>query len=358
MWLGLLIFSAGPLIASIFAVSGGFRYTLFYLPLVLSATFVFGKCSLEWFVRLVKGILLAYAYASLLAAAVVPSWALQDYQVGLIASLPVRLFGITAHPNILGPLMVTYLLLDSREKDAKIGRAINLLVVVAALLLSQSKTAWLGGAAGLATVAAYRLWSRSARQRRRLLVAAAMAGIAVAAAVGPLFSGNPTGSFYADTDGSRILDTIIGRTAVWKITLGTWQASPLFGYGPNLWNLEYRLRQRSLFMWAGQAHNQFIQSLGEAGVIGLLGLLVYCAVLIWHSVKVARLSSGVSLGLIVLLMARTLTEVPLRNYGFDESFLLHYVVFMFLLLAFREQMFRGGSDDDANLGRMHVPQPA
>ncbi|WP_406811570.1 O-antigen ligase family protein, partial [Klebsiella aerogenes] len=59
--------------------------------------------------------------------------------------------------------------------------------------------------------------------------------------------------------------TLSGRVSIWFEVIKDWQNNPIFGYGPDYLDVEHRLRLGMLF--AFHAHNQFIQTLGQSGLV-------------------------------------------------------------------------------------------
>ena len=65
----------------------------------------------------------------------------------------------------------------------------------------------------------------------------------------------------------------------------------------------------------GQAHNQFIQTLGEAGLAGLALLLAFLLILLRASLRQFHASGGITFALLVVVLSRCVTESPLRVDG-------------------------------------------
>ena len=122
------------------------------------------------------------------------------------------------------------------------------------------------------------------------------------------------------------IGTLNGRFQIWDVTLQAWRENVLFGYGPDIWSPERRFRLNMFNV--GQAHNQFVQTLGEAGLAGLLLLVVYLITLLSIALRRFVASRGLILSLLVLLLARCVTESPLRSEG-----LLSWATFLHLLLV-------------------------
>jgi O-antigen ligase len=128
-----------------------------------------------------------------------------------------------------------------------------------------------------------------------------------------------------------------GRTYVWDATIEVWEESRIFGYGPTLWSEEFRARYGEFFAFAGQAHNQFIQSLGESGLVGLGALVVYFLTMLVVAMKTSERTAGLSLACFSLIAVRLLTEAALRTYRVDAAFMLHVFLLYVLVVAWAER---------------------
>jgi O-antigen ligase len=131
--------------------------------------------------------------------------------------------------------------------------------------------------------------------------------------------------FLESRAGDQLL-TLTGRNVLWAIAIEEWSRNPLFGYGPSMWDPEYR-RSIGLF-FAFSAHNQFMQSLGAAGAMGLIGLLIYLCALAIYALRATNASRGLSLALLVVVLLRCLSEAPLStNTLFNGDLLTHLLLF-------------------------------
>ncbi|GIV00133.1 MAG: hypothetical protein KatS3mg014_1748 [Actinomycetota bacterium] len=132
--------------------------------------------------------------------------------------------------------------------------------------------------------------------------------------------------------------TLTGRTEIWRATLDVWRENPLFGYGPRLWDVDMSFRFLPTLGWApAQAHNQVVQTLGEAGLIGLAGLAVYVVVLLRWGVRLRSRSNGSSLLLVMVLLFRSLADRWYSAGATDGNLFVHFVVFAALLLWVRSR---------------------
>jgi O-antigen ligase len=285
----------------------------------------------QWLLRRLRVLFRLYVVGSLTAALLVPSWALEsDYADSFLPGVHVRLHGLAPHANLLAPILVLGLITDrwdgSAGRSSRVWRAAG----IVALLLTQSKTTLLAAAA----VIGVELFRRSRGQDRGQRLAADATILGLAVLVGWFVWLGIGLAEAAPASAVRSLHTLQARSDVWDVTLGLWQQNPLFGYGPQLWGTDMRLDYLPQLGWAPpHAHNQLVQTLGEAGLMGALGLTVYVAALVGAGWRMAGITNGVSLGVVVLMLVRSLTECPIARAGGD--LLLPFAAYIILLTALR-----------------------
>jgi exopolysaccharide production protein ExoQ len=268
-----------------------------------------------WLITQLKRIAGIWVIGSAVTAVIAP-----EYTVGSTDSLigiGVRVHGLANHPNGLAPIMLLYLMLEKAQPSRPLIRWTVGSTAFGLLVLAQSKTSW---AAALAVAAIF--WA--ARSRRgvaaRLLVLA-LVGITFVGAV--VFSDAAEDLEIVEQRQVDSLRTLTGRTALWQYGLESWRESPMFGAGPNLYT---DFADRTGQSWAGQAHNQYVQTLGRHGLVGLAGLLIYVVVLLRYGLRHARATGYVSLALVSLLLLRTMTEANFEGMAFEEFAVLALLV--------------------------------
>jgi O-antigen ligase len=306
-----------------------FSYKVFYVPIVLGAAYTLGDFRERVIAAHVKAILFLVAAVSLLLAAVAPQHALLgDYQ-GLIPGVHFRLYGLSTHPNTLGPAALLLIVFELYFPSPRLARYTLLACGALVFILAQSKTAWVA-AVGLYVfgLIPYRIVQTPGLNAKVVfLTANVIAAVTVLLIVTALY---PTEGL----SNTESLTTLTGRTEIWRITLEEFKHYPVFGYGPQLWGLEYRLQEGWLV--AGQAHNQFIQTLGESGSVGLLLLLGYLAVLFGYAIRYLRESRGLVLVLLILICFRCFSESPLRvSVLLEWAFVEHLLLVVFAARATR-----------------------
>lgn len=278
--------------------------------------------------RTLRWLLVLPLAGSLVAMVVAPqSVLLNDYQ-SFIPGLTSRLFGLSEHANGLGLLAVVAIALECSTLVRARPSILMLLLQLTVLVLSQSKTAWVSLFVVLPLVRWHWLATGGqsadpwARQVRLLLL---VIGAAVAVAVVVALAASSTG-VQRTLEANKVY-TLTGRVGLWQMTLSEFYNAPFLGYGPSIWDVQYRVERGLLF--AGQAHNQFIQILGQAGALGMISMLAYLGLLGWMSVRARTADHGLTMALFVLLMIRCLTESPLRMSGIMSwDSLLHLLVIL------------------------------
>lgn len=335
----LVYFAFCGLLNSIAGTQPAFVHWMFYPVLIIGAAYYSRSLETDFLVKHAKLILITLIYCSLIAALLFPKFAFETGYKGLIPGLSIRLFGLTGHPNTLGPVALLFLVLEYFRPSHGLLRHVHRAAAICVFVMAQSKTAYVTFFIVMCILWLYRV-STIVTQKKRVnfrlgFLAAAFIGVAtigIGFLVLSMFNvkiyGNPFS--YLDAQELKYLTTLTGRTMIWDITLKEWEQNPLFGYGPTIWYPDYRAKY-GLFV-VGQAHNQFIQSLGEAGAFGLIGFLIYLFFLLKFAFATAAYSRGVSLALLAIPLLRTWTETPFRNFVINDwAFFTHLIVFCLLI---------------------------
>lgn len=313
-WLifALMTYYAAGVASGLLGVVPALPRTYWQTPLVMIAVVAHGGVSLNWllaFGRLVLRIIVGF---SLAAAIALPSLAFNLEESRTVLGVH-RLQGIIGHPNGLAFLAAAGVLFEMRRPGGI--RRLWLAATLATVIFAQSRTASIALALGVLLIA------RRGGPLLRVAAGGAAGCLAFLEIVAPITAGRVVGSL-----GQGDVGTLNGRTEVWDAALHGYQLNPLFGYGPTLLNAEYRAQYLGDFDAAAQAHNQFIQSLGETGLIGLCALIVLLSTLSMYAVRGRRSADGLGIGLLVLLVAQCVTETPLRPSVVSISLVLTVAV--------------------------------
>ena len=326
----LLLFYVGTMgVQGVLSEHVGFSYKELYLPVILLTVYYQPVRDLRLILGTAKLVVLALMLASLLAIAVRPDFVLHRPEAGVIPGIDWRLFGLTPHANTIGPVALLGLILELYSPYRRNwARLLNLAAAAAVFVLAQSRTAWVAALLiGMVvhvplSIMPKRGFADDPRGFSRAVwtLIGCIAVLIVAACGMTAFGG--TEYLQRKTD----LGTLNGRFQIWDITLEAWRENMLFGYGPEIWGAERRLRFNMLHV--GQAHNQFVQTLGEAGLAGLAMLVVYLLALLTAAWRRFVASRGLVLALLLLVLARCVTEAPMRSEG-----LLSWATFLHVLLV-------------------------
>lgn len=308
-----------------------FNHKSLYLPIVLGALISLPKMDFSRLVGHLKLILAAVMLMNLVAAVAFPDFALLRPYSGELPGIDFRLYGVTAHANTLGPITLLLLLLELYFPSRALFHWPVLALALTNLLLAQSKTAWLTAFAVL--IIAYLPYRFMAYQTRAdghasaikliLVLIASLVGVALVLV-----------NMDVDRMFSDDVLSLTGRTSIWATTIAEFVRHPLFGYGPDLWGVEYRMQAGKLY--AGQAHNQFLQTLGESGLVGLLLLLAYLGILLRLALHSFMASRGFSLAVYTLILVRCITEAPLGGVVNDWAFFTHATLLIVLVSYTRQ----------------------
>ena len=327
----LLLFYVGTvLIQSVASQEPGFSYKEAYVPLLLAAIYYQRVPDLARVASGAKWVVLLLGAGSLLAAIVRPDFVLHRPEAGLIPGIDWRLYGLTPHANTIGPIALLAILLELQwPSRLTLVRTLHLGTALTVLILAQSKTVWVAAVAILVLVhvpLAIRPRSPAAASRadfRRAVwtIVACIVAVVVLASLS-LFADSLEPASTREVD----LSSLSGRLPIWDITLSAWRENVLFGYGPEIWGVRRRA-QFNLFH-VGQAHNQVVQTLGEAGAFGLALLVLYLGTLLVVALRRFTASRGIVLALLLLVLARCVTEAPMRSEG-----ILSWATFMQVLLV-------------------------
>jgi O-antigen ligase len=263
----------------------------------------------------------------------------ESYTQGLLPGVP-RLGGLAPHPVAMGMFAQTALiLLWARPYGRRWVNVCAWMVGLGVLFFAQSKTSWIAFVLCAIAMTAMRhgpsAWRRLSDPREGafgivLCLAVMLMGVATLALV--LFTNASDGvSSFLDSDQGAQLMTLTGRDQIWAIAWEEWSANKWFGYGPGLFDDDYRLAIHMPNATSG--HNQFMDTIARAGTVGAAVLVVYAAVLLVLSLRYARRTGGLSLALFIGLAMRSISEVPLSLFGYGIEFLAHLLLLVTLAAA-------------------------
>ena len=303
---GIWAMALALVIANVYSPSpGSVRYE-FYFAVALTAVMlgVPDRVTLTvWARRTLRVVVLV----SLGAAVVAPAWAFigegtQGYD-RTIFGVP-RLTGLSPHPNVLSAIAVAALLVEVGFRHGpRWAQVCAGLAAVACVLLTQSNTGYIAAAVGVLAVLAVRHAGG-----RRILVAGAIALLGV-------YVFWPQAIIPASLRSSDYVNSVSGRTTIWRLSLDEWRRHPLTGYGPSIYSPSYLSSHFPSNLQATNGHNQVIQTLADSGLLGAGGLALVIAATVLCAWRARRVDGGLSLALAAAFCTFGLTETPLRVVG-------------------------------------------
>lgn len=324
------------ILPSLFGTAPGFNHQLFYALPIFIAVFSYAQSHSENIINSTRNIILIFLLASLTFLVINPNLVAEtNYRAGLITQMTLRFYGFATHPNTLAPLCLV-LICCVRIIPFK-RRGLNYFswaISGSALFLTQSKTSFF-----LIALVIFYFWIFDSKEkisahgshyyRQWFLKITTTITFAIASVLVMILYSSLAGSSLGDRVATIIDDnqfnTLTGRTQIWIATLNAVLDSPLFGYGPKLWGVEFRNNTGLHF---AHAHNQYLQTLGAAGVVGLISLIAYLGTFGLFAWRSNRGTRGVSIGLFLFIVLRGITEVPLK---IDNPFQTEFLTQMFLL---------------------------
>jgi O-antigen ligase len=322
---GALLFGASGVTAAIFgAVPVATRAVLLF-PLVALAVWRsrLSTETVQHHLRILTGV---FVWGSLILAVVAPQRAFFAGQGRSFFGGLQQLSGFTFHPNYLGFVAAFGLVLAVAGWRHRFSR-LHTMACVLTLLLTQSRTSYL--AAVLAVVVL--LTSRQQKgQALKALGVAAWAGLVVAATILIVNIGLQTSILAALTTSD--ITTLNGRDRIWGAALDAFKQNPQFGYGWTVFSPEYRNNILGAgFATAGQAHNQFLQTLAERGAVGAATLITYLLLMVRAARRARAEVSPLNWAALAVLLPGLLTEAPLQaTYMANTGVVVHVGVLALL----------------------------
>lgn len=331
LWLSFLAFYvASYWVGAAFATSRDIQLAWIYSPIAFTALALLAQTGWNKFTLLkLEWVLIGLLAASLLGAALLPGMTVERGYKSWIPGFSFRLYGFSEHANSLGMIAALAVIFQLSPFVRTKPNWVFLAIAVTALLFTQSKTAWVIAAVGAFLVRSEDIRSKTLNNHAgQLSFFLVLIGCVVAALAA-------TGLMVVSNNGmlDRLLNfeeavTFTGRTSIWQVSWDEFVNNPLFGYGPAIWDLTYRYEKN--IMAAGQAHNQFFQTAGQAGLLGLLSLFWYLYLMGRNCTSDWRRTSGLASVALVSLLIRCFTESPMRLGGLSgmDAF-VHMLAFIF-----------------------------
>lgn len=264
-----------------------------------------------------RNAIILFCLASVLLIFIQPGKVLDtSYVQGYLPGVP-RFAGLAPHAITLGICsgVAMWCLLAYPLQSSKLNKLAWVLCAVT-LFLTQAKAVWFSFILGTPAILIHRYgWPR--------MSVAGIGGTKVVTALVPigvilglvfalcylLFGAgiDRFNDFVGSKEGAQLM-SLTGRDRIWAVAVQEWQASPVFGYGLSLFDFDYR-KQINMPQAIG-AHSQFYDTIGRSGSVGLLGLAIYYLSITVLAFKYFRASRGLSVALLIAILVRSVSEVP------------------------------------------------
>ena len=323
---------------SLFGTHPGFKPGLLYPALVLVFLAIDDRWQIDSVLSISRNLLFWALLVGLILLPIKPGLVLEQNVTGYIPFVHFRFWGVASHANAIGSVAVTFLLIRYL-KPFRISwlNWFSIFAAVGTLILSQSKTSILGGLVAYVVILMYQLFQAYHYKRSllqwsiidvaKLVVCIALIGIPILLSI---FGVDPSHSLNSKF--AQSVETLSGRTQIWEVAINEWKSSPIFGYGPSIFDEEYRMRMGMNFLY--HAHNQFIQTLAESGAVGAFGLIIFLTKCAAESIKAAKATKGASIAILVFILVRCLTEVPLRSGAMLSGEYILLLLWVAILMAY------------------------
>lgn len=212
---------------------------------------------------------------------------------------------------MLLPLTLSYLIAGRVSYTGKIFLGYAWLVMAAGLVTTVSRAGWFSAAVGIVATVFVLL------HNRRFWLPATLAIIALVFAGLILYSQSYSAKKRVQENRISVSDEN-RRIFYWRGAIRIWESSPLFGYGSGHYDYRYRQVREAHNCTQGRpgwAHNDYLNTLADYGLAGLLiilstlGTIAYSIVKSWRHLKrsdptkatnKSALALGFSTGLIAL----------------------------------------------------------
>jgi O-antigen ligase len=318
LWVFLMFYIISSVIVSnIFSEQPIFRIKDFYFFVTAASILLLAPHADERFWDGLRLALLVPTAGSLIAYLISPDFAaLGDYSAA-VPGISIRLYGLADHANSIGFVALGAAYIEFvRGKTNKNLNILALCIHLTVLVLSQSKTAWIAATMIMAISSAYFAINRAqvkSQKWQATIVVQITAILILTFSIIAIFIVATSSSVEVKINNANLY-SLTGRSEIWKITLEEFYKNPWTGYGPDIWNESFRVKNGWPFV--GQAHNQFIQTLGQSGILGFVTLIGYMGALLIASLRQSNQNFRImAIGLYVLMLTRCITEVPLRAAG-------------------------------------------
>ena len=346
--LGIILLYIGPLISTVLAYKPYFDVIMIVNFIVLFSVTVknYQTVDSKKIFLSIERISLFYIYGSLLAIVLNFNWAVQQPYPNSITGLNIRLYGLANHPNNLSAMAFLYLILCYIERTKSKIMLFHLIATLFVILLAQSKTVMIITLFVLISISIFKITSVNGRRK---FLSLGFLTLFFSFFIWLIYVN--INFIYSKINSGELgdFDTFTGRSIIWEYTVKYWSLNKLFGYGNDLWNEQMQNGFR-LFTNGNYApfhsHNQFYQTLGTSGIMGVIGLSLFGMIIIY---SINKIKGRNKFGLILFALAifiRGFTEPVFSNELNDLNIFITLSFLLSILLFLKEDY--GGSNNVIN----------
>lgn len=323
-------------LSSAFGLSPYFSLAHTASILLLISIIVLPKVRINWFIGDLKKVLWLYIIGSALVALLIPSWALEHhYTQGYVRGFYLRLHGLTVHAIQLSILCWFFLLLELIQPTrGRLIHRVKVILSIIVMILTQSKTMIVLTLIGILAI---HKSNKLDRLRPVILLFIIVVLLFFTLLISDVWD-QEISSILPLSASSLGITTLTGRTSIWEVVVTIFKQNPTFGYGPHLWDPEMALKWLDFLKWTpSQSHNQYIQVLGESGILGLICFLIYGAIFIYHAWKARNVNRGIGFIASLSWFIRGATEAWFRGATADGNLFVHSMILALVILSFEER---------------------
>lgn len=321
LWLASLAPWAALLLAGIFGTSPGLPPGMAVWPVLLTTLWLGRQDGMRDALGPLRDAMRVFCLANFAAVLLFPAWTLEpDYITTIIPSFPWRLHGLANHANALGPTLALGVLVELIAAPRR-GRLAFVLLLGALLLMSQSKTSLVAFALAVPMPLLALLHARTGIRPAPAVTVAILAWCLLTALAALAVAGSM--AVHTGKLPEEQLETLTGRTEIWRLILGFWKENPIFGFGPGLFDAGMQETYQAALGWqVHHSHNQFVDLLGKSGLIGLFAWILLVATMVWSAARRPD-SLARTAPLIVLMLVSSMSEPWFTHFTFvDRPWLL------------------------------------
>jgi len=333
-------------------------YTVLFYLLIKCLSFESQKEYFRYFLNISAGL---FSVAGLIALYGVLQYCRLDFihPHGMVTFGP-KVVGTLGNANILGgylalifPLGIVILKM-SQEIKWKILTCIGLVIIICALILTESRGAWLALSVSLIVIN-YRFlktaWQKIFKNRIVSLIVVVCLIVIGSSLFYGLFNLNQ--------------DSAVGRLFVWRITWSMFTFHPVLGIGSQRFPVEYlnyqadffdNVKNAAFFSHAAnmkQADNEYLQVLAENGIIGMIFIFLFIAILYRYWLRLQKnkdahsdefiLFKAIGISLAVIFL-HSIVDNPLRSLTIQTIF-----IFLVGIISLRSKIFGSGAQKSISI---------